>query len=47
MDSTLIREIEHFFVSYNETRDKKFKPTARKGPAVAKRLIKKQTKKRR
>ena len=44
LDSTLIDEIEHFFVSYNDARDKKFKPTARKGPAAAKRLIEKQTK---
>ena len=46
LDSKLIDEIEHFFVSYNDTRGKKFRPTARKGPAVAKRLIKNQTKKR-
>jgi Inorganic pyrophosphatase len=46
LDTTLIREIEHFFISYNEVRDKKFKPKARKGPAAAKRLIKKQMAKR-
>ena len=46
LDSTLISEIEHFFVSYNDIRGKKFKPMGRKGPAVAERLIKKQTKKR-
>jgi len=45
MDSTLIREIEQFFVSYNKVRDKRFKPKGYKGPATAKRLIKKQTKK--
>lgn len=45
LDSKLIGEIEHFFVSYNKARGKKFKPTARKGPAVAKRLIRKHTKK--
>jgi hypothetical protein len=39
LDSKLIGEIEHFFVSYNDVRGKKFKPRARKGPAVAKRLI--------
>ena len=43
LDSKLLDEIEHFFVSYNDARGKKFKPTGRKGPAVAKRLIKKQT----
>ena len=47
LDSTLISEIEHFFISYNDARDKKFTPTARKGPATAKRLIRKQTRKRR
>jgi inorganic pyrophosphatase len=47
MDSTLIREIEHFFVSYNEVRGKRFKPKGRKGPATEKRLIERQTKKRR
>jgi inorganic pyrophosphatase len=46
LDSKLIGEIEHFFVSYNDARGKKFKPIARKGPAVAKRLIRNQTKKR-
>jgi len=46
LDSKLIGEIEHFFVSYNDARGKKFEPTARKGPAVAKRLIRNQTKKR-
>jgi inorganic pyrophosphatase len=47
LDSKLLGEIEHFFVSYNDAGGKKFKPTARKGPTVAKRLIKRQTKKRR
>jgi inorganic pyrophosphatase len=46
LDSKLLGEIEHFFASYNDARGKKFKPIARKGPAVAKQLIKKQTKKR-
>jgi inorganic pyrophosphatase len=46
LDSKLLGEIEHFFVSYNDARGKKFKPIGRKGPAVAKRLIKKQTRKR-
>ena len=46
LDSKLLGEIEHFFVSYNDARGKKFKPIGRRGPAVAKRLIKKQTKKR-
>ena len=46
LDSKLLDEIEHFFVSYNDARGKKFKPRARKGPAAAERLIKSQTKKR-
>lgn len=46
IDSTLIREIEQFFVSYNKVRGKKFRPKGCKGPTAAKRLIKKQTKKR-
>ena len=44
LDSKLIGEIEHFFVSYNRARGKKFKPKARKGRAEAKRLVIKQTK---
>jgi len=40
LDSELIKEIEHFFVSYNQIRGKKFKPIARKGPHVATRLVK-------
>jgi inorganic pyrophosphatase len=46
VDPKLIDEIEHFFVSYNDARGKKFKPKARKGPAAARRLVEKQTKKR-
>ena len=40
VEPKLIEEIEHFFVSYNEARGKKFRPLARKGPAAAQRLIK-------
>jgi inorganic pyrophosphatase len=46
VDPKLIEEIEHFFIFYNDARGKKFKPKARKGPAVARRLVKRQTKKR-
>src|SRR5215475_195620 len=46
MDSTLIREIEQFFISYNKVRGKKFRLKGHKGPTTAKRLIKKQTTKR-
>lgn len=44
LDSKLIDEIEHFFVSYNDARGKKFKPIGRKGAAAAKLLVKKQMK---
>lgn len=46
VDSNLVEEIEHFFVSYNAARGKKFKPVARKGPKTAKRLIAKSRTKR-
>lgn len=49
LNPTLIDEIEHFFVSYNEARDREFKPIGRKGPKVAAALIdkcKKRTKNR-
>jgi len=39
LEPKLIDEIEHFFVSYNKERGKKFKPIGRKGPVAAKRLI--------
>ena len=39
LEPKLIDEIEHFFVSYNRARGKKFKPIGRKGPVAAKRLI--------
>src|SRR3954452_22237599 len=39
LDSTLLDEIEHFFISYNAARDKKFKPLGRGGPERAKRLV--------
>jgi inorganic pyrophosphatase len=35
----LVAEIEHFFVSYNETKGKRFRPLARSGPDRAKRLV--------
>ena len=46
LDAALIKEIEHFFVSYNEMRGKKFEPLARKGPNAAMRLVKKHQDKR-
>lgn len=47
LEPKLLDEIEHFFVSYNKARGKEFKPIGRKGPAAAKKLIAKQTRKRR
>ena len=39
MNPQLLDEIEHFFVSYNEVKGKKFKPLGRHGPKRARRLI--------
>ncbi|MBV9618066.1 MAG: inorganic diphosphatase [Verrucomicrobia bacterium] len=41
LDSNLIQEIERFFISYNETRGKKFKPLGLRGPKRALKLVKK------
>ena len=41
----LLKEIEHFFISYNQERGKKFRPLGRYGPKRAERLVKKQTRK--
>jgi inorganic pyrophosphatase len=42
LDTTLVEEIEHFFISYNEIRGKKFNPIGRHGPKRAKKPIEKQ-----
>jgi inorganic pyrophosphatase len=39
LSENLLDEIEHFFVSYNEMKGKKFKPLGRFGPKRAERLI--------
>jgi inorganic pyrophosphatase len=39
LDTTLLEEIEHFFVSYNQIKGKKFEPLARSGPARARELV--------
>lgn len=39
LEPRMLDEIEHFFASYNKARGKEFKPIARKGPTVARRLI--------
>lgn len=40
LDKTLLEEIEHFFVSYNESRGKKFEPLGCYGPQRARDLVK-------
>jgi inorganic pyrophosphatase len=40
VDSVLLDEIEHFFISYNDARGKKFKPLGRFGPSRARKLVK-------
>jgi inorganic pyrophosphatase len=39
MNVDLLRELEHFFVSYNELKNKKFKLLAHRGPAAAMKLV--------
>jgi inorganic pyrophosphatase len=39
ISSNLMDEIEHFFISYNEIKGKKFKPLGRFGPVKAARLV--------
>ena len=39
LNKTLIDEIEHFFVSYNEAKGKKFEPIGRGGAQKAKRIV--------
>jgi inorganic pyrophosphatase len=39
LDPVLLDEIEHFFVSYNEVKGKKFKPMRRLGAAHASKLV--------
>jgi len=46
LDNKLIDQIEHFFVSYNSEKGKKFKPIGRHGPKRAKRLIQRGERKR-
>jgi inorganic pyrophosphatase len=47
IEPKIIDEIEHFFVSYNAARGRKFKPIRRKGPAAATRLIEAQRRRKR
>jgi inorganic pyrophosphatase len=42
LSPALLKEIEHFFISYNQERGKKFRPLGRHGPKRAEQLVKKQ-----
>ncbi|MEY2498346.1 MAG: inorganic pyrophosphatase, partial [Verrucomicrobiota bacterium] len=39
LNSKMLDEIEHFFISYNEAKGKKFKPLGRYGPERARKLV--------
>ena len=39
INDALVDEIEHFFVSYNAAKGKRFKPLSRSGPERAKQLV--------
>ena|ERR1700722_7191464 len=39
LDSVILDDIEHFFISYNEVRDRKFKPIRRAGANSARQLV--------
>lgn len=39
LSEEVLEEIEHFFVSYNEVKGKRFRPLRRRGPLVARRLV--------
>src|SRR5258708_5450244 len=40
LNPTVIQEVEHFFVSYNEQRGKKFKVLGKHGPSRAEKIAK-------
>ena len=46
LDPAVIKEIEHFFVSYNQEKGRKFKPISRPGPKKAERLVRRHVNKR-
>jgi inorganic pyrophosphatase len=46
LSPVLLKEIEHFFISYNQARGKKFRPLERHGPKRAQQLVKKQKRRR-
>jgi len=43
LDDNLVKEIEHFFISYNEMRGKRFELLGCRGPKRAEKLLKKST----
>jgi len=45
LSPALLKEIEHFFISYNQERGKQFRPLGRFGPKRAEQLVKKQKRK--
>ena len=45
LSSALLKEIEHFFIFYNQERGKKFRPLARHGPKRAEWLVREQKRK--
>ena len=47
LGTTLLEEIEHFFVSYNQIKGKVFRPLGRFGPARALKLVEEGMKRRR
>lgn len=47
LNRKLLEEIEHFFISYNEVKGKKFKPLGRYGPERARKLVQRSKRKKR
>ncbi|CAA9323455.1 hypothetical protein AVDCRST_MAG94-1564 [uncultured Leptolyngbya sp.] len=39
LNQNLVHEIEHFFVSYNDAKGKRFEPQGRFGPDQARQLV--------
>jgi inorganic pyrophosphatase len=47
LNAKFLDEIEHFFISYNEVKGKKFKPLGRSGPERARKLVMRSRKRKR
>ena len=45
LSPALLKEIEHFFISYNQERGKRFRPLGRFSPKRAEQLVRKQNRK--